>query len=308
MTNATRTDIHTLKNMDPAAYTAKGAIYLGGSEEIMDMCADVNYDLGVDWRDLVELICQRGWTGGHFHRMNPGADSTKWVGRCDHCGARFNYGTVLEHKDGDVIVVGWQCAKERFACVSRVDLDQKRLRKRIAKAREMLRLKKEGEAFIAEHNLGTLFYAHADHRIIADLHKRCLQYGSLSEKQVALAKKIAAEQDERARHVAEGKATEPVWQDVTEGRRVMTGTVLAAKWKETDFGSVFKMLVHVDGDEKVWGTVPQSLWFDDEGQSLELRGKRITFKATVERSRKDTKFGIFKRPTNAAVLTEQAAA
>ena len=82
--------------------------------------------------------------------------------------------------------------------------------------------------------------------------------------------------------------------DVADGRQVISGTVLAMKNQESDWGSVLKMLVQDDRGFRVWGSVPSSLDCNREDQ--------ITFTATIQQSDKDSKFGFFKRPTKASVV------
>jgi hypothetical protein len=110
--------------------------------------------------------------------------------------------------------------------------------------------------------------------------------------------KYAEEQRDAQR--AERDAAHEAGEDAPEGRVVITGTVLAFKWQESLYGDTLKMLVQDDRGFRVWGSVPSSL--DAERES------RITFTATVTASDNDAKFGFFKRPTKAAVVTEAIAA
>lgn len=110
--------------------------------------------------------------------------------------------------------------------------------------------------------------------------------------------KYAEEQRDAQR--AERDAAHEAGEDAPEGRVVITGTVLAFKWQESLYGDTLKMLVQDDRGFRVWGSVPSSL--DAERES------RITFTATVTASDNDAKFGFFKRPTKAAVVTEAMAA
>lgn len=107
-------------------------------------------------------------------------------------------------------------------------------------------------------------------------------------------------------------AEKDTWADVAEGKRSVSGTVLAASWRENDYGSTLKMLVKLDTNEKVWGTVPRAIENvyhaaidngTEEGGDLAgwIRGKAVAFSGTFERSRDDAKFGFFKRPSKATV-------
>ena len=84
---------------------------------------------------------------------------------------------------------------------------------------------------------------------------------------------------------------------IASGRQAFAGEVLATKWKDTDFGPVYKMLVQDDRGFKLWGSVPKNI---DPS-----RGDRVAFVGTVEPSRDDSRFGFFKRPAKAVVLDEE---
>ena len=86
---------------------------------------------------------------------------------------------------------------------------------------------------------------------------------------------------------------------IAPGRQAFAGEVLATKWKDTDFGPVYKMLVQDDRGFKLWGSVPKNI---DPG-----RGDRVAFVGTVEPSRDDSRFGFFKRPAKAVVLDDEEA-
>ena len=109
------------------------------------------------------------------------------------------------------------------------------------------------------------------------------------------------QQEQRDAERAERDAAHEAGENAPEGRVVITGTVLAFKRQESMYGDVLKMLVQDDRGFRVWGSVPVSL---DDAE----RESRITFTATVTASDKDAKFGFFKRPAKAAVITENMAA
>ena len=109
------------------------------------------------------------------------------------------------------------------------------------------------------------------------------------------------QQEQRDAERAERDAAHEAGENAPEGRVVITGTVLAFKVQESMYGDVLKMLVQDDRGFRVWGSVPSSL---DDAE----RESRITFTATVTASDKDAKFGFFKRPTKAEVISEAMAA
>ena len=110
--------------------------------------------------------------------------------------------------------------------------------------------------------------------------------------------RLAQEKTEQER--AERDAAHSEGEDVPEGRLVITGTLLRMKWQEGYYGSTLKMLVQDDRGFRVWGTVPSSLDAN--------RNDRIQFTAAVTQSDDDPKFGFFKRPTKATVLSSAAQA
>jgi hypothetical protein len=181
---------------------------------------------------------------------------------------------------GHHLVVGAICARTalRDTRAGRV----KALRERAAKAHKTRRILAEqrGE-FLAQHP-GLAEALNTDHYIVADIARRFHQYGTLSDKQVALVFKIAAE----AAQPTPATPTAPV----PTGKAVrVTGTVVSTRFDETDYGTVKKMLVeHPDG-WRVWGTVPKAI-------GLAERGDGVEFTAEVTPSRDDETFGFFKRP------------
>lgn len=107
------------------------------------------------------------------------------------------------------------------------------------------------------------------------------------------------------------------------GRLEITGTILSAKYVDSDYGSTLKMLVEGDG-WKVWGTVPKQLADDEYGRYYDaddndprydgiavwtkaLIGRKVTFTATVKVNEDDPSFGFFTRPTKATISDIEAA-
>jgi len=95
--------------------------------------------------------------------------------------------------------------------------------------------------------------------------------------------------------------------DVVEGRQEITGEIVSFR-AEPGYGyydpDVIKVLIRDDEGRKYWGTYPAALGTPTEGD-------RVTLTATVSQGRDDSKFGIFKRPAKASVVSsvnERAAA
>lgn len=110
--------------------------------------------------------------------------------------------------------------------------------------------------------------------------------GDLDKLQHLAQQKTEDEKSARDKAHSEGE-------DVTEGRQLITGMILAFKWQDSHYGSVKKMLVQDDRGCRLWGSVPSGL--------DAMREDQISFTATVERSDRDSKFGFFKRPAKASV-------
>lgn len=110
--------------------------------------------------------------------------------------------------------------------------------------------------------------------------------------------RLAAEKDQAEKDARDN--AHKAGEDVTDGRQVIVGIVLAMKWKESMYGETLKMLVQDDRGFRVWGTVPSSLVNDDLN-----REDRIEFTATVEQSDYSPKFGFFKRPAKARIIDRE---
>lgn len=290
---STRTDAHSPANLDPAAYTYLEPIYLGPRVIKLE---------DPWWQHQLALkrrIAQEG-VGGNFNQR----------GTCDHCGASFLYGAIFRHDpSGKLVVVGHQCADGAFGYDNRRTYEYARSRKQAAALRRRLKAKADAEQFLVDHP-GLEEALTCSHRITQDLRSKLFQYGSLSDKQVALAMKLPADQAEyearKAREAAEREAA-PDWPQMS-GRVEVEGTVVSCRWDDTGWGSALKMLVKLDDGRKCWGTCPRSVENDlmerSGSNSIldELKGRRVRFQAAVQVSDDDSKFAFFKRPAKAEVL------
>lgn len=287
----TRTDVHRPSFADPADYTEVGSM-------------DLHPEDGGCWLDA-EASTKSEFVGNFVDR-----------GRCDHCGAGpLRYVVVFLHGPSDRLVfVGERCAT-LLSLSSKTERERKREREhnlRVAKRDAWLesdpRHKRVYDFLFAALEDGNYGYGGFYHSLMHKLNR----YGELTDNQVAAALK-AADRDE---HRAAERAAEP--QPTTAlvtGRREVVGVVLGTKNQDGYFRGedTVKMLVQQDDLNKVWGTVPQALFDavyelhkDDEnfdGTQKLLRGKRVRFTATVDRSSDDEHFGFFKRPTKAEVVT-----
>ena len=150
--------------------------------------------------------------------------------------------------------------------------------------------------------------------IALDILDRALHSGKApSEKQVSMLLDIRRrDQERRARWAAETAAAPPC----PTGRVLIEGVVLSAKWKTGNYGDSLKLTIKHDSGWKAWGSMPKSLedaaYVDSRGEPRVylmattlpeyLRGRRVSFTATLSPSREDKSFGFYKRPGRDAVL------
>lgn len=149
-----------------------------------------------------------------------------------------------------------------------------------------------------------------------------IQFVSANEKPFT-AKMAAAVQKTLDERAAKAATTVPV----IEGRIEITGTITSTKIVESDFGTAFKIVLQDDRGFRVYGSLAKSLLETFENEFLEanpepytygysvwftgsvneperftgIKGRRVTFSATVEASKDDKGFGFFSRPTKASV-------
>ena len=103
--------------------------------------------------------------------------------------------------------------------------------------------------------------------------------------------------------------------DVPTGRHEFTGVVIKTDVKDTGYGLRHVMTLKEDRGFILWGSIPSNLdMFDflqtcpDTGdtwvdQRTLQRGDRVNFTATSEMSDRDSKFGFYKRPAKAELIT-----
>jgi len=257
------------------------------------------------------------WANVHEH----GGD------QCDHCGAYLRYVGVLQHtKTKELIKVGETCLANRF---EKATAAFHAMRKAAELDREKMRIKTAREEYFTSNpDIRPIYERFVswtkgaatpefEDTFLQDLMRKLHSYGSLSEKQTPWVKKCIDRFIERQLVAAKRAEEKATIADVEEGTYEFSGTVVAIKLHESDFGSSFKMTVKADDGRVYWGTVPRSLedWWDantdpDEGYFTGIAGSdnpcgvgerngvgvKVTIKAAVTKSDKDRTFGFFKRP------------
>lgn len=132
-----------------------------------------------------------------------------------------------------------------------------------------------------------------------------------------IAEKRVARKEEAAQH------------PVPAGRQVVTGEIIGTKVVEGDYGTAYKITVKDDRGFRIYVSLPKAqadeaydaflethpepfiygsaVWFAGSTTEPErglngIKGRRITFTATLEQSRDDVSFGFGSRPTKGAWL------
>lgn len=321
----TRTDIHSPKNFDPAAYSYVGSFdnYPPPGTFVSDRRDDYDTQFGHVEGALnfahAEYSAARRLMSEHGAKIH--FDSDEGYSQCDHCGARIRYVSIFKHTTGELIAVGDTCAAERFGCDSRREYDIKRLREAAASQRESAKAFGKASEFLNETAPELVEWmltpeAEKVDGIFLDISRKLIRFGSISEKQIAFCGKLLQDYFQRQRNGgktdrelhfdAEREAAE----DCPNGRTEITGIVIKSAWHESDFGSQLKLTVKDDRGFIVWVTCPSLMvhHFSDEFMNTNGKGKRISFTATLQQSDRDAKFGFGKRPSKAALLEEAIAA
>jgi hypothetical protein len=276
MTSTATLNPFSPSNVDPSEFVLLGYTYSGENYGYMkaysgerDRLAHLFEVEGITWADV-------------RRHENHG---------CASCGARYAHGAVLLRRSDKVaIAIGQDCAGNLFQCESKADA----LRLVAERANKAEATRKAKAAFIAAHpEIDDLLAL--DHYIATDMRCYFNRKGILSEKQVALLRKLHADVAEKAAKLAEKLASGIV---APTGRVVISGEVLSTKWVESNYGSALKMRVRDDRGFTCWGSVPKL----DDGQYSDLVGKKITFKATMEHDNTDPTHGWFRRPTNGKLV------
>jgi hypothetical protein len=279
----TRTDVHApaSASFDPTLYTLDG-VY------------DTHPEEG-DHRELNKAIRALEAAGyKHFaHNLKHGG--------CGHCGARLRYVALMTRADvREWLFVGETCLDNRFSG-TKADFDALR---EDAKARRVQRALAHGVALLVNENPALMPLLDSNHpamanEFVADIARKLTKYGEISERQQdAVIRAIARQAEWTARdeaRAAEKAALVATGVKAPTGKVTVTGTVLSTKIQDGYYGTQYKMLVqHADG-WKVWSTVPAALDFDN------LKGRTITFTATLEPSKDDALFAFAKRPSKATL-------
>lgn len=294
MARAERTDIHRPSTIVPDDY-----------EYVFSYCLTMTEEGPVDYDGISMLQELHALEGVKFVE---GAEES----RCTVCSTPMQNGQVWLHRaSGEHLYVGRDCAAT-YALVADMSADELRIergKKNAKRSLNVLANRKRYDAFCAKHP-GLAEALEAEHHISQDLRSKLLRFGSMSEKQIALALKIPVQEAERAAKKAAELLANPTT-PAPQGAVEFEGLVVATRSEKSQFSydaMSYKMLVRVDteaGHYKVWMTVPASLLSDETNlrcpRMEALKGCRVALKATLTQSQDDASFALAKRPRGKVV-------
>lgn len=246
-----------------------------------------------------------------------GVDDPGRGSSCDYCGTGIRFQFWFRSADGKRFKTGCDCFYKAFEGLESTTVYrqvQKAERQAKAAAAEKSKAEKakrdrEARREAARQTLEAAGLARAwqiftavetanwryEEPTIYDLVAKLVQFGSISDKQTELLRKLVRQVEARGEAPA---GSEPF--PVTTERVTVRGRVLSMKWHQSRFPAM-KMLVQTDAGWKAYGTRPEGLDNDDAALSLHV-GDTVEFVATLEPSRDDKSFGFFSRPATARII------
>lgn len=287
-----RTDIHRPSAIIPSEYEFITFDYIK-TERIGDCFAIIE-----NRRLITEHM---GRTGGNYSVHEHG-------GNCHICGAHAVYTALFYHPPtNSYIRTGQDCADK--LAMGYGDMDT--FRTSIKNAIDLQKGKRHAEAVLAEAGLARAWHIHIayqaelstkqtaeefdiwnranrDESKISDIVLKLIKYGSVSDAQMNFIRTLVDRVARKPEIEAQRAAEREIAADCPIGRVTVTGTIVALREQESDFGVTLKMTVKATEGYIVWCTVPSGMDAD--------RGKEVSFVATLTPSPTDPKFGFGKRP------------
>lgn len=224
---------------------------------------------------------------------------------CGHCGVGIKYAALLTHDEtSEMIWVGETCLDGRFTTTK---AQFKRLRaaskaRRESEDRARTFAENLAEAVVFDARLAVLDdYEAADaiSSFLADIRGRLFRF-PLSPRQLTAAVEVIEKEADRRARIAEERATSVA---APEGKQEISGIIRTVKVDDnpyTAYGMTVKMVVRDDRGFSVWVTAPANIR-DSVDRFFDLKGRRVTFNATITRSDNDETFCFGKRPTKAVL-------
>jgi hypothetical protein len=230
-------------------------------------------------------------------------------GKCTVCGAHYVHGDAWRHlPTGEIIFLGHDCADKYHLLADRSEAELAALRAKegAARAASAERTRLALVDFYAAHpglevalaltpppgltdrELGKYF-------ILSELRDKLRQYRDLSDKQIALAFRLAKE--------ITSPAPAEVMVPAPTGKTTFRGTVISTKVVDGAWGSQCKMTVKVTTPSGVWlawGTEPAALFGQAQKHGNRLKGAEVEITATLKPGR-EPHFAIMGRPRGKVV-------
>ena len=217
---------------------------------------------------------------------------------CQYCGTIIRYQFWLLSSDGRKFFVGSDCINKSGD--SGLMYHVKKERSKISKEKRAIKQKEKYEArqaafllatqeklqnYLSNHtDIAHIFeWAKNSSGVPLDLYNNLLKWGSLTDSQLKFLTNLYED-------------TLVTKQPCPIGKVTIEGVVLKIKSVLTQFGYTNKMIVESEQGYRVYGSIPGTVDYPEIGT-------KIRFNATVERSKDDSTFGFFKRPTQATILS-----
>lgn len=237
-------------------------------------------------------LCRKARVEGQTKLAGP-------AGTCHHCGKAIAWRVWFKHvPTGNLVTFGHQCAVILKMTDNRIDHEMNLLKRRAANEREQERRgmeKQEREdKFKAEHPDLYEFVMEfdEDNGFINRIKWGIDTFGSPLDHQIDSLKRFIAGREKLLVLKMEQAAKLENAPALEEGRQVIEGTVVGTKFSHNDYtgGMTKKMTVALDNGNRVFGTVPESIYEVEKGD-------RVQFTATVKPQ--EDHFGFYSRPTKA---------
>jgi len=187
-------------------------------------------------------------------------------------------------------------------------ISQTFFRKRVREALKIAKGKKRAQEILTElglnqawevYNAGVTTDTKYEERVIVDMVQKLIRYANLSDKQASFLKVLLDKVNGRAELERQRAAERANAAECPTGRLKFKGVIISIKEQDGFYGHELKMLVKSETGFMAWGSVPRNL-------RDVSRGEQIEFEANFSQSKKDAKFGFFKRPTKAKCTGKMA--
>lgn len=301
-----RTDTHRPSAIIPDEYT-----YVGQECIKIEGMGDCYAQIAMRERIAAHMAQTGGTYASHSHG-----------GNCMVCGSVNAIYTVLFHHvpTNTYVRMGQDCATK---CDMGGDFKESAFRAAVDDARKAHAGKAKAQAILSDECLQSAWEVYTanpepgvnwpyEELTVKDIVGKLVQYGNISTNALSylrvLVGKIGTRAQRQAEYDARRKDEALNAADCPSGRIDLEGVILSMREQESDFGTVTKILVKTDSGYKVWGTLPVVY-----GESINSRveqlspgkGDRISFRATVTPSDKDSKFGFYSRPTGGRLVGQE---